>query len=62
MFEFAAVTYGLLASFVLSAAQRNHRERRPHPRILRHFGYVLCGLSGGSALILSGIVVHQLLM
>lgn len=55
MFEFAVLTYGLLASIILSAAQRNRRLARPHPPILLYIGYLLCGLSIGAALILSHI-------
>lgn len=45
-------TYGMLASFVLSGASRNRKIRRPNPPILAYVGYVLCGLSGGLALML----------
>ncbi|RZL75646.1 MAG: hypothetical protein EOP66_10850 [Sphingomonas sp.] len=45
-------TYGMLASFVLSGASRNRKMRRPNPPILAYVGYVLCGLSGGLALML----------
>lgn len=45
-------TYGMLASFVLSGASRNRKLRRPNPPILAYVGYVLCGLSGGLALML----------
>ena len=34
MFEFAALTYGVLASIILSAAQRNRKLARPHPPLL----------------------------
>jgi len=57
MFEFAAVTYGLLASVILSAAQRNHRMERPHPPMLLYTGYMLCGLSAGVAVILAYIAL-----
>ena len=45
-------TYGMLASFVLSGASRNRRRRRPNPPILAYVGYVMCGLSGGLAMML----------
>ncbi|AUW57630.1 hypothetical protein C1T17_05460 [Sphingobium sp. SCG-1] len=54
MIEFAALTYGVLASFVLSSAGRNHAARKPHPPVLRHIGYVLCGMSAGTCAILTG--------
>ena len=52
MFEFAALSYGLLASIILSAAQRNRKLARPHPPLLLYMGYLLCGLAGGWALAL----------
>lgn len=59
MVEFAALTYGLLASVILSAAQRNHRMERPHPPMLLYVGYALCGLSAGIAMILAYIALSQ---
>jgi hypothetical protein len=53
MVEFAALTYGLLASIILSAAQRNRKLARPHPPLLLYVGYLLCGLSGGVAIALA---------
>lgn len=53
MMEFAALTYGLLASVILSAAQRNRKMARPHPPLLLYIGYLLCGLSGGVAIALA---------
>lgn len=50
--EIAALTYGLLTSIVLSAAQRNCRLRQPHPPMLLYVGYLLCGLSAGLAIAL----------
>lgn len=57
MMEFAALTYGLLASVILSAAQRNRRLERPHPPLLLYLGYMLCGLSIGIALMLAYIAL-----
>lgn len=45
-------TYGMLASFVLSGAQRNRKLDRPNPPILAYCGHVLCGLSGAMSLLL----------
>ncbi|ALR19893.1 MULTISPECIES: hypothetical protein [Sphingobium] len=53
MMEFAALTYGLLASVILSAAQRNRKLARPHPPLLLYVGYLLCGVSTGIALVLA---------
>jgi hypothetical protein len=58
MMEFAALTYGLLASLILSAAQRNHKLRQPHPPMLLYMGYLLCGLSGGVAIALGYIAIR----
>lgn len=59
MIEFAAMSYGLLASVILSAAQRNHRMEKPHPPLLLYTGYLLCGLSAGIAVILAYIALSQ---
>ena len=59
MVEFAALTYGLLASVILSAAQRNRRLALPHPPMLLCTGYLLCGLSAGIAAILAYIALSQ---
>jgi hypothetical protein len=50
MLHFAVLVYGLLLSFVLSAAGRNRREGRAHPAMVVYTGYVLCGLSAGAAI------------
>jgi hypothetical protein len=60
MVEFAALTYGLLASIILSAAQRNRKLARPHPPLLLYTGYLLCGLSGGLALALGCVALTLL--
>ncbi|HWI84797.1 MAG TPA: hypothetical protein VNT42_00545 [Sphingomonas sp.] len=45
MFEFAALTYGLIASFVMASAHRNRREARTHPPILLMLGWTLMAFS-----------------
>ena len=45
MFEFAALTYGLIASFVMASASRNRREQRAHPPLLIGFGWMLMAFS-----------------
>lgn len=60
MFEFTAITYGLLASVILSAAQRNRKLAKPHPPLLFYIGYLLCGLSGGLAIGLAYLVATQI--
>lgn len=57
MMEFAALTYGLLASVILSAAQRNRKLAQPHPPLLLYAGYLLCGLSAGLALALAYVAL-----
>ncbi len=59
MFEFAALTYGVIASIILSVAQRNRKMARPHPPLLLYTGYLLCGVSGGVAVILAYIALSQ---
>jgi hypothetical protein len=61
MVEFAALTYGLLASVILSAAQRNRKLAKPHPPLLLYMGYLLCGLSAGLALALGYVGLSGLL-
>ncbi len=46
MIEFAAVTYGLLLSFVLSSLHLNQKYRRRSPRIMIAMGYFLVGATG----------------
>lgn len=46
MIEFAAVTYGLLLSFVLSSLHLNQKHRRPNPRLMIAMGYFLVGATG----------------
>lgn len=58
MATFAALIYGFLASFVLSAAGHNNRIQRPHSPALLNTGYVLCGLSIGAALALACIAIR----
>ncbi|MBB6190644.1 hypothetical protein FHS51_000861 [Sphingobium wenxiniae] len=57
MMEFAALTYGLLASVILSAAQRNRKLARPHPPLLLYLGYLLCGVSAGIVLVLAYVAL-----
>ena len=45
MFEFAALTYGVIASFVMTSANRNRREARRNPAILALFGWALMAFS-----------------
>lgn len=55
----AALIYGFMASFVLSAAGHNQRVQRQHSVALLRTGYLLCGLSAGTSVILTYIAVRQ---
>lgn len=61
MVEAAVFTYGLLASFVLSAASHNERAKRPNPPIMNYVGFVLLGMSAAAAVLLTAYAVWQLL-
>jgi hypothetical protein len=56
MFEFAALTYGMLASFVMASINRNRREARANPPVLAAFGLVLMSFSAALAVLLIGYV------
>jgi hypothetical protein len=58
MFEFAAFTYGLLASFVLASIGNNSRAARPNPKLLTLFGWGLMAFSLTLALLLGGYAVY----
>ena len=45
MFELAALTYGVLASFVMASVTRNKRQERRNPPILTLFAWVLAAFS-----------------
>lgn len=61
MVETAVFTYGLLASFVLSAASHNQRAQRPNPPVMNYIGFVLLGMSAAAAVLLTGYAVWQLI-
>ena len=46
MFQLAALTYGLIVSFVMASTLRNRREARTNPPILHAFGWTLMTFSG----------------
>lgn len=54
MFDAVALTYGMLMSFVLSAASLNVRLRCPHPAVMVYLGYLLCGITSGLAVLGAG--------
>lgn len=59
--EIAGLFYGILLSFVLSAASRNRREGRSHPPMLLYVGHLVLGLTAGAAVALAIWVGFQLL-
>jgi hypothetical protein len=59
MFEIAAFTYGVLASFVLASISNNKRANRDNPRIVTLFGWGLMAFSTTLSLLLSGWVAYQ---
>jgi hypothetical protein len=59
MFEFAALTYGMLASFVLASISNNKRANRENPRIVTLFGWSLMAFSVTLSLLLSGWLAYD---
>jgi len=59
MLEFAALTYGVLATFVVNSARRNRREERANPPILTLFGFLLMAFSMAMSVMLIGYVGYQ---
>ena len=59
MFEFAAFTYGVLASFVLASITNNMRAERRSPHILTMFGWCLMAFSLTLSLLLTGWLAYQ---
>jgi hypothetical protein len=59
MFEFAALTYGMLASFVLASISNNKKAARPSPRIVTLFGWGLMAFSLTLSLLLTGWLTYQ---
>ncbi|MGD9811065.1 MAG: hypothetical protein AB7U35_06975 [Sphingobium sp.] len=61
MFEFAALTYGLLTSFVLSSMHANARRAQRTPPIMIAVGWFLFGVSATFAAVLFGTLLSRLL-
>ena len=59
MFEFAAFTYGVLASFVLASISNNTKAERSNPRILTMFGWCLMAFSLTLSLLLTGFIAYR---
>ncbi|NIJ08659.1 hypothetical protein FHS31_002280 [Sphingomonas vulcanisoli] len=56
MLQFAALFYGMMASFVLSSATRNKREAVANPPILTIFAWGLLSFSAATAVLLLGYI------
>ena len=54
MFEFAALTYGMIVSFVMASTSRNRREARNNPPILHAFSWTLMTFSATTGVGLMG--------
>jgi len=61
MFEIAAFTYGLLASFIMSSASANRRHSRPHAPLLVMAGWCLMAMSFTLAALLGGLAIWDAL-
>ena len=59
MFEFAALTYGVITSFVMASVHRNRREARAHPPLLVLFGWTLMTFSLTTGLGLLGYCAYH---
>lgn len=59
MFEVAAFTYGVLASFVLASISNNKRAERRDPAILTMFGWCLMAFSLTLSVLLTGLVAYR---
>lgn len=54
MFEFAALTYGMIVTFVMASTSRNRREARNNPPLLTLFGWTLMTFSATTGVGLLG--------
>ena len=52
MFELAALTYGVIASFVMASVSRNDRDARTNPPVLTLFAWLMAAFSLSLALLL----------
>lgn len=59
MFEVAAFTYGVLASFVLASISNNKKAERDNPRIVTLFGWGLMAFSLTLSMLLTGWLAFQ---
>lgn len=61
MFEFAALTYGVLTSFILSSVNRNRRGGVRNPPILNLFGWGMMSFSLAAAALIVGYAAYDAL-
>lgn len=61
MFEFVALTYGVLASFLMSSASRNRRDARKNPTIVNLVGWGMMSFSLAAALFILSYVAYSVL-
>ncbi|UAK23733.1 hypothetical protein [Sphingomonas nostoxanthinifaciens] len=61
MFEFAALTYGVLVSFILSSVSSNRRQARRNSAMLNMFGWGIMSFSFAAALIIVSYLSYQAL-
>ena len=54
MIQFAALFYGVMASFIGSSASHNRREARANPPVLMLFAWALMSFSAATGVILLG--------
>jgi hypothetical protein len=59
MIEFAALTYGMLLSFVFSSLRANQKRQQKTPAIMVLVGYFLVGVTAAISAALFGLAVHH---
>jgi choline-glycine betaine transporter len=62
MFEFAALTYGMIVSFVMASTGRNRRDARTNPPLLTLFGWTLMTFSATTGVGLLGYCGYHALV
>lgn len=61
MIEFAALTYGMLLSFVFSSLRANQKRQQKNPAIMVMIGYFLVGVTAVISAALFGLAAHYVL-
>ena len=60
MIELAAVTYGMLLTFVFSSLRGNAKRKQNNPPVMILVGYFLVGVTAVLSATLFGIAINQL--